>query len=904
MNPIRHPLWRKAPTRLVRHPALLAAVALGALLVAVVATAYPLFLSASDSDILASTVAQPDFTRYGTGLEYRSTQTPLDARAPDGGSLTQERRAAFSAAARDTALGPAVDSLLGPTLALSVPGARQAALTTPGRLFAGDDVLAHVQIVSGTDGDGVWLADSVAKALRVQPGDTVELDSGKGQVRVAVDGVYVALSDQNADGYWQIWQDRIQSGCSDCPPLPQFILADSAQLIELQTELRRPAADEAFVAPVRAAPPLTLDELRALRSSVAGVQQEMQGQTSSFGRLFPCCGPLNTLGFRSTTQVISQAASVVTIVEQRSVGLRGPAVVLLLAGLGIAFVVVSAAGVFSFSSRPTESALLSIRGWGPLRVASKAALESALPVVAGAAGGFGIAYALVLMVGPNGPIAHAARTAALVGAAAAALGAVAVIGAAGAVMFAVHHEHKDRFGRFVLWVPWELIAFAALVEIGRSLHNGGALVGSGQVERPGAPVFLYPIALAFAVGILVARVAAASILWRSRARGGAGVSARWLSVRRLASSIRLAVVFLIAAAVAVSVSVSAQALVSSLRSTVTAKAEIFVGGDVQAQMVPNATPPTDFPYPLTEVERAPDSGHFDGLVQPRFELLVIDPTTFVGAAFWNDSLSDVPLAELMTRLQGDAGGSLPIVIANGATLSPSAITVGVEHVPVEVVGRARSFPGSSSQNPVVVVSRDAALRAFPSGFNLLSMGGATTEFWIHGPTNAVMEAVARSNIHPYSVLTSDKVRDIPFVVAAVNTFLTLDVLGVLALLLVVVLAVGYLQVRQRPRIVASGLSSRMGVSSSLLRRALTLELGCMLVGAIAIGVPTGLIASAVVLRSLDPLALIPPPPFYATPWAGVIAASVALLVGAVIGAWIVDRASRGADLGEVMRVAG
>ena len=215
-----------------------------------------------------------------------------------------------------------------------------------------------------------------------------------------------------------------------------------------------------------------------------------------------------------------------------------------------------------------------------------------------------------------------------------------------------------------------------------------------------------------------------------------------------------------------------------------------------------------------------------------------------------------------------------------------------------------SFPGSSSQSPVVVVSRDAALRAFPTGFNLLTMGGSSTEFWMHGPTRAVLDAIARAHFAPYSVLTADQVRDIPFIVAAVNTFLTLDVLGIMALLLVVVLATGYLQVRQRPRIVAAGLSSRMGVSSSMLRRALILELGGVLIGAMLIGAPTGLIASAVVLRSLDPLASIPPQPFFAGPWIGLIVTGTALVAASVFGGWIVDRATREADLAEVMRVAG
>jgi putative ABC transport system permease protein len=906
MRGVRHPLWGKAPTRLVRHPAMLAAVALGAMLVTVVCTAYPLFLSASDSGILASTIALPNITRYGAGLGYRSTNVPFDASAPDGGSLAQERHDEFaSIAAADPGFGPTADSRLAPTLIVSVPDTPASAGSAPARLFTGTDVLDHVQIVSGTDGDGVWLPDILAARLQVQPGDTIRLDGGSGTAEVAVDGTYVALSGQTSDGYWQIWRDQFLERCLDCSPPPPFILADPAQLIDLQTQLKVPMSDQAFLAPLREAPDLTLDDLRAVAASVADVESDMSSQATHLGRMFPCCGPRTTVaGLQYATQVVSQTAGVVGIVEGRSLGLRGPAVVLLLAGLAIAFVVVCAAGVFSFSSRPTESALLSVRGWGPLRVAAKAALESALPVVAGAVAGFWIAYALVLLIGPDGAIESTARTTAILGSAAAAVAVTLVIGGASAVMFVANHERKARVGRYLLWLPWELLAFAAVIGFGRSLRSGGALVGTGQIQRPGAPVFLYAIAFAAAVGIVVARAATLTIIWRSRSGGGTKVSARWLTLHRLASSIRLSAVFLIAAAIAVSVSVSAQALVSSLRSTVVAKAEIFVGSDVQAEMPPDASPPTDFSYPLTAVLRAPGAVHLDDQVQPSLQLLAIDPATFAKAAFWSDELSDAPLDQMVARLGEDHGGALPIIIANGGDLAPSTMTMDANAVPVDVVGRAVSFPGSSSQSPVIVVSRVAAQRAFPTGFPLLRVGGGSTEFWMKGPTTAVVDAVGRADFTPYSVLTSDEVRDIPFIAAAVNTFLTLDVLGILALLLVVVLAVGYLQVRQRPRVVAARLSSRMGVPSRLLRRALILELGGVLLGAIAVGVPTGLISAAVVVRSLDPLKSIPPPPFFDAPWVWIAVTAAALLVAAVVGGWIVDRATRRADLGEVMRVAG
>ncbi len=904
MSGARHPLWRKAPTRLIRYPALLAALALGALLVAVASTAYPLFLSASESDLLGSAIRSAGFTPYGSGLAYRSTHIPLDATAPNSGSLLSEREDAFAELqSRDPGFGPIVQSMAARPLTVRRPGGSPTAATEPGRLFTGTDALDHVQIVAGTDGDGVWLPDNIAGTLKVGPGDTIELDSGAGTAQVTVDGVYVALSNQTPDGYWQIWSDQLQGGCTDCPPPPQFILADRSQLLDLQMRLGRPSADQAFVAPARTDPPLTIDEARSLRSTVADLEEEMQSGSGFFGLLFPCCGPTFVGQIPTGTNVISQTANVLRIVDERMVGLRGPATVLLLAGLTIAFVVVAAAGVFAFSSRPSEAAVLSVRGWGPMRVSVKAVVESAIAVAAGAAAGFAVAYGLVLAIGPNGPVEPRARAVALVASVAAAVGALVVIGAANAAMFAVHHEHKRHLTRLALWIPWELLAFGALVVLGRSLHTGGGLVGAQGVQHPGAPVFLYPIAFATAVGILVARAAAAAVVWRARAPGGVRVTARWLAVRRVASSVRLAAVFLIAAAIAVSVAVSAQGLVSSLRATAIAKAKIFVGSDVQAQVVPGAVAPTDFPYPVTQVERVPDAGFFDDEPTSRFELLVIDPSTFKGAAFWDDALSDVPIDELVGRLEAGGGSVLPVVVANSA-VRPSTITVGVQKVPVSVVGRATSFPGATSLRPVVVISRDTALRVFPPGFNLLTMGGSSTEEWIRGPTDDVIHAVARSDMQPFSIVTADQVRDIPFIVAAVNTFLTLDVLGVMALLLIVVLAVGYVHVRQRPRVVESGLSSRMGVPSSLLRRTLLLELGGILLGAIAIGVPTGLIASSVVLNALDPLAQIPPSPSFVPPWAGVAAACVFLLTAAVVGAWFVDRAARRADLAEVMRVAG
>ena len=364
----------------------------------------------------------------------------------------QEQHDAYARiASSDQAFGPLTETMAAPALTVVAPGAPTGP-SEPGRLFAGTNALAHVEIVSGTDGDGVWLPDNIANTLHLGPGDTVELNSGAATVDVPVDGIYVALVNQSPDGYWQIWHDQLLLNCEDCSPPPQFIIADRAQLIALQQRLQRPSADEAFVAPVRTDPPTTLSEVRSLRSTVGGLVNQMYDPGSTLGPLFPCCRPQFGHGMGPAEEIVSQTANLVNIVEARSQGLRGPATVLLVAGLAIAFVVVTATGAFSFSSRSSEAALLNVRGWGPVRVAMKAMLEASLPVVAGAVAGLSVAYLLVRALGPNGPVERAAMVAATIASVVAALAAVAVIGVAAGVMFAAHHERAGRPWRLVSWI--------------------------------------------------------------------------------------------------------------------------------------------------------------------------------------------------------------------------------------------------------------------------------------------------------------------------------------------------------------------------------------------------------------------------------------------------------------------
>ncbi len=413
-----NPVWHKAPGSLLRHPSLFAALALGAFLVVVSATAYPLFLSASGGALVRSAIGDPTVTRYGAGITYTVTNVPFAKASPDGHGLLIDRRLQLfhDAMRASPAIGPVVEEAMGYEVAVTGPGDRvPTSGPLNGTLFFGTDALDHVDVVSGTDGPGVWLPDYVADPLGAGPGDQVELRSGKAVVPVTVDGVYRALYAQPSTGYWRTWSGQLYP-CPDCPPPPQPILVDRAQLIALATQLGSPRARFAIVAPVRADPPLSLDEAHRLSAFTSHFADQLGSPGSPLSDIFPCCGRLfNGTGQFSTAALLGAMPGVVRIVDQRVAAVQGPIQVLFLAALAISFGVMAAAGVFSFASRRVDAGVLAVRGWGPARVGFKAVLESILPCASGAVLGFLMATATIAWLGPDGSIEPSARASALIG---------------------------------------------------------------------------------------------------------------------------------------------------------------------------------------------------------------------------------------------------------------------------------------------------------------------------------------------------------------------------------------------------------------------------------------------------------------------------------------------------------
>jgi predicted lysophospholipase L1 biosynthesis ABC-type transport system permease subunit len=224
-------------------------------------------------------------------------------------------------------------------------------------------------------------------------------------------------------------------------------------------------------------------------------------------------------------------------------------------------------------------------------------------------------------------------------------------------------------------------------------------------------------------------------------------------------------------------------------------------------------------------------------------------------------------------------------------------------VPVRTVATASAFPGVSSQNPLIVVSRDAFDRAYPGGRVLLGSSKATTAFWIKGDTATAERAVRALPFPTFLIISANQVQDIPEFHATIYTFLVLDALGLVAALLVFAGILMYLQARFRSQVVSFGLSLRMGMTETAHRRAIVIEVASMLVFAYALGLGLAIAASLLLVSHLDPLPSIPPTPLFVSPVWVLAAGLLGVVVVSWLGGLISDRRARSVDLGEVMRLA-
>jgi len=893
------PMWAKASLVHLHFPRLLLSLAFGALLLALATGAYPLFNAAESSHLTSTEIAKPTVTRYGAGVLYQVRMQHLPYRQPGENPSPDELGRLFADRMWHPLLGPVVSSALGPDV--SVSPATAANRVAPIRLFAGTDALDHVRAIGESSEPGVWLADLTAHVLKVRPGDRIAIRyEGRPPVQLLVAGIYRALVSQPPTGYWQAWASEIYPACPtfpDCPLPTPFALVDEDTLTRSFGALGILSATYAWQAPLQTDGPLTVDQARSLAAFAEHFEHDATEQRDL------CCS-ISSGSYSMTARIASSMPDVVRSVESDVAAFQGPGRVLQAAGILVALTVIAAAGAFALTARKVEASMLFSRGTHPAAVAAKACLEAVIPAGIGGAAGLGMAFLLVRTVRATAAIGASASRQALVGAGLATVVSVALLGIVSAVAFLRNSEHhRVRFATFAR-APWELALVALAFYAFHRLQAGGAFVqdASLHVRSPSVNLLLFPVLSIAGLAMSGVRLVGAGL--RSlRERSGRFASWLYLAIHRLAGGSRMTLLLVAASALCLGIFVQAQTIVRSLETTVDAKAKLFVGSDVEGQMLYETPLPERFALPITRVTRVQQPGTLAPGGET-FDLLAVDSATLASAAYWNPSFSDASIQEIAHRLAGPAGDRIPIVVAGSGTATPGAMDFAGRDIPVQIVARARAFPGMTSLRPLVVVDADTLLEAFAGAPNPLQYSpGASTEFWVKGDPDRASVALRALKYSPYLILTADQVKDIPEIAAAIGSFLVLNGLGLIAALLVVLGMLMYLQARQRSQVVSYGLSLRMGMSHSAHRRSLTAELGAMLCFSYAIGLVLALGAAFLILPLLDPLATIPPGPLFVMPLRVMGSAFVGVLAASWIGGWLTNRRAGGVSLGEVMRVA-
>ena len=653
---------------------------------------------------------------------------------------------------------------------------------------------------------------------------------------------------------------------------------------------------ESWDAPLRTSEPITLDEARDVQAFANEFDREFR-TSDRFAEAF--CFQC----FRGIPFVTSNIREVVLQTERRLAPVEGPVRLVLVAGLLVALAVIAGAGVFAVATRRTETGLLFARGMNPLTIAVKTCLESLAPAVIGAAAGYGLALLLVTVGGPGGEVGTEAKRDALLFAALSIPVSVVLLGLVSAISFARYSESASERLSTLARVPWEIALLLAAGYFYNRLRSGGALVEDQTigVTRPSISLLVFPILLIGGLGMLGARGFQGGVGWL-RDRLQRVSAALFLMLHRIAGARRLAMLLFAGAALSLGIFVHGQTIVNSLETTVDAKAYLFVGSDAQATVRPDIEVPGDFPFPITKATRLLDAGE----VMPgerTVDLLAIDPSTIAEATYWEPQFGAPDIDEVVSAVEDDGEPVLRVALANANISEVSSfVYAGDETVPVEVVKRVETFPGTSSQAPLLVADSAALERLFPTLGPVVS-SRASTELWGKGDGRLVANAFGALEDEPYNILTAQEVKDIPSISAVIDTFGVLNVLGLGAGLLVIVVILMYLQARQRARVVSFALSRRMGLSVGSHRWALVAELALLLLGSFVLGGVLATGAAMIIVGMIDPLASIPPEPLFVPPFGRFAMTAVVLLLVAVVGGAITNRRSARARIAEVMRVA-
>jgi putative ABC transport system permease protein len=870
------------------------------LILGLTAAGAPLYLASVGSAAFSLEVAQRCAPSLGDVASGNGPVAGLAAAQSSLAALTS-RELTASGAPASALSAPVVTMVAGEPGSGGVTVTRRGkkANPMPAQLATRTGGLDHIAVVSSAGGAGVWLSDDLAASMRIHAGQSVDLNlngadvapqPGLRPVAVRVAGIYRSLVGTTLPSFWCSQTPIFGAPDANFPPPPVILASTSSFLAILHAAHQSDLGYFLWEQPPSGSAPLpdahrAEQAVSAFNQTVGTVHGFTTSRGHRIGGHFVVSDPVpGQLGF-----VVAHATAVQRAVRE---GILPGSV----AGVVIAALLTAAAGSYWADRRRLEVALLAARGVSPAALGLKSSLEMILPVAIGGGAGWIAGVGLVSLLGPSSELGSAAVVESLwisLGAAALGLvllGLIAGLRARGRIE-RPPGSRRSRLSRY----PFECVGLALAAWSWLSLGHVTLEAGATSAQAV-QPVFLiFPLVFLLSFIALAARVVVA-ILRRPQLRESTNASPvpLWLAVRRLAGSPSAAALLVASVAAALGVFVYSAALTRSEESTVHAKAELFVGSDIAANISSLVRLPTSLSSIATEVlvDRNDSVGSTD------VDVIGVNPTTFDRGAFWDSSFASQSLAALMNQLssRSDRPGPIPVIVAGAPSLSLNAGLVlagyGSTSRPygVDVIARAAEFPGQASTTPLIVMTRRDLGRIEPD---------TTVQVWAHGTQDEVLADLARARVSVSIVVGAPSVLDLTDFAAVGWTFASLQSLGIL----IGAVAVGglllFLTGRSRARALSYVLARRMGLSRRDHLRSLFIELGSLFALGAIVGAALAWVAVELVDSHLNPLPDLPPGALVEVPWASLGgSALVAVITTFLTARWaqhVTDR-SRAAEL--------
>lgn len=872
-------LWRLAPGVLFRFPRSAAAVAFSAGVVVLATILGPLFLTSSERASLQAGMDQSGPWEAGLQIIWRSYEYPDSPDEKDRYLLLAQegRRLLTEHAVATPGLDPATVTLLGGPSTASV--ARDETFV---RLAHRTSAFDNVAVVE-RGGEGVWIADLTAESLGIGPGDTIEVTTQLGErARVRVGAVYRNLRDDEPRPYWAPLTDFIYKQPEADTPPPPLVLTDARTLVDVDR-----TAQIRWNVPLEAAD-LSPDTLRGAARELRAIGRDVLTASSELGETVD---ELGGVAFEPAADTL--LPGIIRTAQERLEASQAPTGVVTAAARILGAGLMVAAGLALVARRRSEVRALIARGAGPASLGLRFLVEGAAPVLLGTVAAVAAGYAGVRLLGAS-TIVELSYVTGLADEAAAAAGAALALLALSTGIAVAREERSFRARPTTAAHLAPLVAGAAVAAGGVFAYRSLESISLAESDDAlSGSILLAPIgviaAAALGAGIVLRLVLPFVAGWARRRSTGV-----FLAAKRLTAGTGMTHTLVIVCGTALGVMFFGLAVSGSVHRTATAKAKTFVGSDFALGVAPNAPPlPDDLPFPATQVTRI--ETYLEGTSQAVI-VLGIDPATFEAAAFWDDEFANEPLGKLLTRLRDADEGPIPTIAAGFDEDVTPAIT-GSE-VSLEVVGRARAFPGMVQAQPLLAMTRESARRVLASG----GSGRRSDLIWATGDADEVEQELLASGQVAFEPLTADEVLDTPTIQSLVWSLGLLGGVGALASATAVAGLALYLQARHTAAQVAAAMTRRMGLSRRAELLSWLTEIGGAGAASFAVGAATGLVTAALVHERLDTQPDLDPGPIFIVPRGATVVAGVAVALVAAVTARRLQRRMDRTPVGEVMRI--